>query len=161
RIYRGIEGLAVGGEILIHSERGRERGHRDEVGRRQFLIDVIVRGFDGPLDFFRLHRAEVEEHHDETAAVHVHVRRGRARRGWGWRGGGGARGGGALLEHRLLRFCRGRRLLIELFEIEAGNRLRSVVFGDREIVLRQVPNDGPALVADDDVDEDELGAGAE
>ena len=39
--------------------------------------------------------------------------------------------------------------------------MRFVVLGDHEVGLRETADDGAALVADDDVDEDELGAGAE
>ena len=50
---------------------------------------------------------------------------------------------------------------IELFEVEARDGLRLVVFGDGEVVAREAADDRSALVAHDDVDQDELGAGAE
>jgi hypothetical protein len=50
---------------------------------------------------------------------------------------------------------------VQLFEVEARDRLRLVVFGHREVVARQIADDRAALVAHDDVDQHELGAGAE
>ena len=63
--------LAVGGEVLIDSERRRKRRDRDHIHGRQLLFDVIVRGFHGPLQLVGLHRAEIEEQHDEPAPAHI------------------------------------------------------------------------------------------
>ena len=144
-------------------QRRGERRDRDEVGGRQLLVDVVVRRVHRALHLFRLHRAQVEEQHDEPAAVHVDL--------------GGRRAGG----RRLPRASVGRRgpattgrsspapaaseassavEPVELLEVEARDRLRLVVLGDAEVVPRQTAHDRAVLVAHDDVDEDELGAGA-
>ncbi len=71
RIDRFAQLLAVRGEILDDLQRRGERRDRDEIGGRQFLVQVVVRRVHRALHFFRLHRAQVEEQHDEAAAVHV------------------------------------------------------------------------------------------
>src|SRR4029077_5828440 len=45
---------------------------------------------------------------------------------------------------------------LELLEVKAGRGLRPVVFGDREVVPNQAPNDVAIAVPSDHVDEDEL-----
>src|SRR5262245_59160306 len=54
----------------------------------------------------------------------------------------------------------GRRRRVQTFEVEARDCLGPVVFGHRKVVARQIADDRAALVAHDDVDEHELGAGA-
>ena len=158
RVDGGAELLAIGGEVLHDLERRGERRDRDEIGRRQLLLDVVVRRHDRALDLLRLHRAQVEEQHDEAAAAHVDLHRRGGRRGRGVGGDGRPASAAArpasscAVEHGID--------LVELFEVEARDGLRLVVLGDREVVARQAADDRAVPVAHDDVHEDELGAGA-
>src|SRR5581483_2881850 len=50
---------------------------------------------------------------------------------------------------------------VELHELERLDRLRLAVLGDLEVALFQIAEGGPVLVRDDDVDANEVDAGAE
>src|SRR5581483_10938032 len=129
--------VVIGRKVLVDRQRRRERRDRDEIGRRELVVDVVVRSLDGAVDFLGLHRAEIEEQYDETAPAHVDLRR-RQRRG------GGRRFRGRLLRQDRRRLGRGRDRRVgrvELLEVERRDRLRLVVFRDGEVVARQAAHD--------------------
>jgi hypothetical protein len=73
--------------------------------------------------------------------------------------GGGGAGAADAAEHG--RHRGGRhvdRLPRDLLEVERRDGLRPPVLGDREVVARQAAHDAPVLVADDDVDGDQVDA---
>src|SRR6185369_14927742 len=149
RVNRFAELLTIRREVLHDLKRGGERRDRDEVGGRQLLVHVVVRRPDGALHLFRLHRAQVEEQHDEATAVHVHLGGGCAGGARGPRGVG--RGGAVRRRQDRIHLCRrdrgivGFQRRVELFEIEARHGLRLVVLGDAEVVARQTAYDRAIL----------------
>ena len=62
-----LEQIVIGGEILIHQQRTSQRNNRDQVGRRHLLVDIVLRGGDGVIDFVGLHGGEIEEQNDQAA----------------------------------------------------------------------------------------------
>ena len=116
-VERGGQRFAVGGEILDHLQRRPDRGDRAQVGRRQLLLDVVVAGSHGALEFLGLHRARVEQQHDQPPVLQIdgvcRRRRGRLRLA------------GFCLQDRRYGLDRrfGTRLHRHFLEVERGNRL--------------------------------------
>ena len=70
-IERGRQRLAVGGEVLDDLERRADRRNRDEIGGRKALGDVVVSRGNRPLELLGLHRARVEQQHDQAPILEV------------------------------------------------------------------------------------------
>ena len=68
---RLLHRLVVGREVGEHVERRVDRGHGDEVRARHLVVHVVHGGLPGAVELVGLHRAQIEEQHDQTAAREV------------------------------------------------------------------------------------------
>ncbi len=66
--------LLIGGEVLIERERLVKGDDRDQVRRLHLLVDVVAGRVLCPLQVFRLHRGDVEEHHDQAMVAQLRPR---------------------------------------------------------------------------------------
>jgi len=58
--------LLIGGEIAVERQRLIEGYDCYEVGGLHLLVDVVAGRILRPFQIFRLHRGDVEEHHDQA-----------------------------------------------------------------------------------------------
>ena len=70
-IERRRQRLAIGGEVLDNLQRRAHRGHGDEIGGRQPLGDVVVARCNRALELLGLHRARIEQQHDQPAVLEI------------------------------------------------------------------------------------------
>ena len=152
--------LALAGEVGQHVERRADRGDRDEIGGAHLLLDELARRVDRALHVLRLHRADVEQQHDQPASgqrLGRHRRRRAAdRRGPAIRGPAAAifastppSSVGRTGEPR-------RGLSRDLLEAERLELLRPAVFVQLEVGRGQAAHDVAVSIAHDDVDGDQL-----
>ena len=76
--------ILVGGKVLVDVERVAERNQRHQIGRLHLRAQKILRRLHAAVQILRLHRGEVEEHHDQAVIAQIlGARHDRAAR-WGW-----------------------------------------------------------------------------
>ena len=138
--------MLIGGKVLIERERLVERYDSHQIRRMHLLVDVVAGCVLRPFQVFRLHRGNVEEHHDQamvaqllrgTLAVHAaHNRVGRFAVDCGlieWRG------------------------LVDTLKIEANDLLRLAILHDLKIAGGQTANHlSSLLIADHNVGEHQV-----
>ena len=156
----GDQGFAIVGPLLDDFD-GRRVGHDfDQVGRGHLGLKEFDGGFLGSQLVRGLHRGHVEEHAQQAAILVAD--------GTGCRGGygrlGGTHGRGSFFDG--LGFPgskrqRRQRFAAELLEFENSDVLTHAVFENFDVVFGEIGDRAAGLVADGEVDDDQLGVGFE
>ena len=150
---RRLHLLAIAGEIRHDFERRVDRRDGHEIRIAHLVVNVVSGRSCRAIELLGLHRAEIEQQHDQPSSRQLLPTNWRGRR----RRGGRCRRPG---RQQLRRNGAGLRCSGDFFDIERRDLLRLVVLAHLEVGRSQAADDGAGAIAHDDVDDDEVDVGA-
>ena len=135
-------------EIQVHSHVRGQRHQRHQIGGLHLCVDEFLRGFDGSLDLFRIHRRNIKKEQNQSPVARVQRRR-------RFLGGAQQRARPGCTRDDCFRGAGGCQL-VYILEIESGNLLLLPILKDRKVSLFQIANEVPLLVVCDHIHQHEF-----